>query len=225
MTSGAQVEFVYLMHSDARLLESLDFLGRMGVRSEQVLPLGRRFGSKDHHLVDDLPRFYSSLEEHLAKRETEAGIKFDYEFVCTAYEGGPQDHDANSLLARALAQKFDGQVIEYFTYNGYGTKGKIYKVANAIGDALSLEKIPYSWQDLKQVLIAPWIFKSQAKAMLGLWPFLVFKATFGPLLIRRLSKDFALVPSHSETPHYERWGRTTEKTFLSTVESFDFFRR
>jgi hypothetical protein len=143
----------------------------------------------------------------------------DMEIVCPAYEGGHQDHDAISLLGRALAKRWRAVFLEFFLYHGYGTKGRFYLVASPLPGKL-LKKYRYTLTDWLQLLKVPIVYKSQKMSMLGLWPIIILKAIFTPLVLREILPDSFIVDRHVEVPLYERWRRVTQEEFVDKIKGF-----
>ena len=110
------------MKSDLRLKESQKFLAHLGVQLENIISIGKILDIDDGAIYLKLDEIYSELDSCLKK------ILSIEEIVCTAYEGGHHDHDSSSVLARALAKKFNSKLLEFYLYNGHGTQNKFYKV-------------------------------------------------------------------------------------------------
>ena len=213
LASGHSPLFVFFMSSPLRSNESIKFLGKLGVAKESIILLGEKFQVPDGSLLNFLPQFYTELLSQVGGEEKMV------EIICPAFEGGHHDHDAISLLGRALANSWSCEILEFFLYHGYGTKGKIYRVASPLF-AEKKKTYRYSFEDRVRLLGVPFTYISQLKSMLGLWPFLVVKSILKPLVFRVSSGHSLMIDSHGETPSYERWGRITEKQFIETAMRF-----
>jgi hypothetical protein len=213
IANGNTPVFIFFMSSTLRSLESLKLLSSLGVSRDNVILLGEKLNVPDGSLLNFLPNFYQELLKFFETKNN------DIEIICPAYEGGHHDHDAISLLGRALANKWNCMLLEFFLYHGYGTRGKIYFVSSYL---FSEQKINfrYSLKDWLALLKVPMIYKSQMSAMLGLWPFLILQSIFKPLVLRVSTGQSLMINMHSQVPLYERWGRTTEKQFLETAKGF-----
>ena len=214
LEKGHSPLFIFFMSSNSRYLESLSLLKTMGISEENIFLIGENYNAHDGKLLKYLPEFYRELCLKFIED------KNNIEIVCPAYEGGHQDHDAISLLARAMAYKWNVKILEFFLYHGYGTRGKLYFVSSHFR---ALERLDYKYhlKDYLLLLKTPFIYKSQKTAFLGLWPFLMIKSFFFPLVLRVQSKESLIVTKHLEVPLYERWGRITEEQFLATVKGFE----
>jgi hypothetical protein len=213
LVSGENIKFFFLMKSELRLKESRKFLNYLGVPQDHIISLGEKLNIPDGsvHLYFDL--IYREIKALLTE-----GITIN-EIVCTAFEGGHHDHDTSSVIARRLASDYHCQVLEFYLYNGYGTKKKYYKVAHPVNLVTPIE-YRYTFKDFLAVLIGPFIFLSQFKAMLGLWPFLLLQiARRHPLIMNKLDYIQAqTLFQHPELPLYERWGRITEKELNAVIK-------
>src|SRR5437763_1655897 len=100
LQAGGALVVAYLTDGGARGVppalrnaESLQVLGQLGVRPDQVHFLGTELDVPDGHLVSHLETVYRRL---LTLRPTT--------IYTTAWEGGHPDHDAAALLAVALGR-------------------------------------------------------------------------------------------------------------------------
>lgn len=205
--------FIYLTHSSDRVRtfkrqqESKKFLIYMKVfKKSNVLYLGEQLSIIDGEVHLHLEALHHKLFSFI---KSNGAVK---EVVTTAYEGGHQDHDAAAIIGKTLAFKLSLEMSEFFLYNGYKTKGKSYRVSHPL-EGGEIETYKYSFKHLIALFIAPIIFKSQWKAMLGLWPFLFFKALIRPLKIKVSVGKNIDFNGHLEVPMYERWKRITLKEF------------
>jgi hypothetical protein len=210
--SGKSPFFIFFMSSNIRANESVVFLKKLGVKKENIIFIGEKFNALDGVLLNYLPMFYSELSLIFDQIS-------DMEIVCPAYEGGHQDHDAISLLGRALAKRWRAVFLEFFLYHGYGTKGRFYLVASPLPGKL-LKKYRYTLTDWLQLLKVPIVYKSQKMSMLGLWPIIILKAIFTPLVLREILPDSFIVDRHVEVPLYERWRRVTQEEFVDKIKGF-----
>ncbi len=205
--------FFFFMNSTMRFQESLLFLNKLKISKENVICLGDKLDSPDGSLIDYLESFYLEIAARFDNSEEKI------EIVSPAFEGGHNDHDAIAMLAQALGKKWKCQVFEFYLYHGYGTRGKFYRVSSPV-NFVKLKKIKYQMNDWLLLLQVPFIFKSQPKALLGLWPFLVLKSLFFPLALNQISPDCEPDYIHKVKPLYERWGRITEVVFQERFKKF-----
>lgn len=214
LQDGHHLKFFFLMKSELRMKESQIFLTALGVKNEDIISIGKKFDVKDGVVHLSLENIYNDLYTTLSNLENVD------EIVCTAYEGGHNDHDVAAILSRALAKKINVKVLEFYLYNGYGTFGKIYKVASP-GRLTKKLTYRYRLNDFMAFLKAPFVFVSQISAMLGLWPFLFLKIIFlRPLTLNVLNPEQLKVSEHIDVPLYERWGRIEQSDLLAEVKQF-----
>ncbi|MBC7458139.1 MAG: hypothetical protein H7235_07665, partial [Bdellovibrionaceae bacterium] len=109
--------FIFFMSSPLRAKESLRFLQKLGIATEKVLLMGDKFAANDGQLLNYFNEFYSAMIS-LTQIHND-----DIEIVCPAFEGGHHDHDAISILGRALAKSWQCNLFEFYLYHGYGTQG------------------------------------------------------------------------------------------------------
>lgn len=201
--------------AQVRRKESERMLNLLGIDRQHVFFLGSELRIFDGELHFSLKKVYSYLESFLLKRDF-----FSVEVVCPAYEGGHQDHDAAFIVAYALCkQKKIDKVYEFFMYHGLRTRGKFYEVAQAASSGQHFF-IKYTWSLRRILCMVPWIYQSQYKTMLGLWPFLFFKALFRHLDLRVSDSDAIQIPSFGNVPMYERWGRVSFEIFDQHTQEF-----
>ena len=209
IANGCDVKIVFLMDSLERSQESLFFLKKIiGINEVSVSTLRLSSTILDGEIYKYIKEIYQALFDN---------YKDINEIVTTAYEGGHQDHDTASIVGRALANDFGISLSEFFLYNGHKTLGKFYKVANPFYCNIE-SKTSYTFNDLINLVCVPFIYKTQWKTMLGLWPFLFLKAIIFPLTLNTLSKKSLKIPKYNEVPMYERWKRITYDDFIKVVK-------
>ncbi len=215
-----QVLFFFLTEShlseqltERRIKESQCFLKHLKVEESQIYNIGKILHIADGKLHQSLNAATALIKEILLKTSNEQEAQIT--LVSPAFEGGHQDHDAAFVLAQRLNQKWPGPLLEYFMYHGYGTRGKMYKVAAPLS-AQAVVKFKYKIEDYWLLLRVPLFYPSQGKAMLGLWPFLLMKSLYQPLTFRLSERGQHL--EHEEVPMYERWGRLTYGEFMLEVK-------
>jgi hypothetical protein len=197
------------MNSKKRLPESIYFLKRIiGINETDISVLKLNWPLLDSEIYKYIKEIYEELC---------VNFKDIDEIITTAYEGGHQDHDAASVVGRALANKLGISLSEFFLYNGHRTFRKLYRVSSPF-HCINEKKIKYTLQDLIHLVKSPFIYRTQWSTMLGLWPFLFMKAFFSPLVLRILSGDALKIPTIKEVPMYERWDRITYNDFNQALK-------
>lgn len=214
LKNNYNLKFFFLMKSELRLQESRKLLMRLGVKYEDIISIGDKLNVADGSVHLFLDKIYIEIENTL---NATTSVN---EIICTAYEGGHNDHDIAAILARALAKKHNATVLEFYLYNGDGTRGKFYKVAHPV-KITQIKTYRYTFKDFLTVLIAPFVYLSQMSAMLGLWPFLMLKILMlRPLVINVLGPQDLAISEHPSVPLYERWERIDQKNLFSNILHF-----
>jgi LmbE family N-acetylglucosaminyl deacetylase len=202
---GLDQRFIYLAdYRDAslgarRLAETRAFLGRQGIASEAVIPLGLGTGAFDqsvHRCVDLLA---PALEQ--AVREAGPVSRL----VTPAWEGGHMDHDACAFMAVRLAARLGVPELRQFTlYNGPGLAGPLLRGGAPLAENGPVRRVPVSPAEWLRWMAAVRAFPSQLYAWSGIWP-----SMFAGMLLRGFGWQ-PLSPERVETrPHpgslfYER---------------------
>ncbi len=198
--------------------ESRNFLKRLGIKDSQIYFIGQELNILDGCLHNHIGDVAERIKYHIGFQTGMLGGSI-IEYVTPAFEGGHQDHDVAFVLASYLTKHWPAAVLEYFMYNGFRTKGRFYRVASPYAVSKTVDYV-YRWTDLKALFLVPLIFTSQAKTMLGLWPFIFFKSLFRPLAMRRSMSFVEEAFHHQSSPLYERWNRITYKEFSAAVYQF-----
>jgi LmbE family N-acetylglucosaminyl deacetylase len=119
----------------------------------------------DGQLVNALPATWSALEE------LTRGWAVD-EVLCPAYEGGHMDHDAANVLAIALAGALGvpGGARQFPLYNGWGTRGGLFRVMHPSPGMGEVGVRRVTVRDGFTVAMLVRHYRSQRKTWLGLSP-------------------------------------------------------
>lgn len=200
----------YLMNaslsSPIRSSESLIFLKRLGISSDNIIFVGNNLQARDGQIHTVLSEIYSIMKTCFQQN-------YIQEIVCPAYEGGHQDHDSAAVIARALGNYFQIKITEFYLYNGMKTKGKFYRVAFPLSKTNM--GLNFSFNDVKHLLMGPLTYRSQWSAMLGLMPPLIITALLSLIFGVKLKINQIAPPynfpqfSIKHIPLYERWKRMT----------------
>ncbi|HLY60452.1 MAG TPA: hypothetical protein VKV95_06760 [Terriglobia bacterium] len=198
-----------------REIESTKCLFLSGIRNQsQIIFIGKELRVIDGHLPERLSETFRILIPILSHRISR--------IYCPAWEGGHQDHDASHLLGVALARHFSllNECFQYFTYNGYRTYGKFFRVAYPMTASGTLSR-KISRLDGIKIACRVRFYPSQWKTWLGLFP---------PLLLHYLIKPEESLravsfPALTQRPHpgkllYERYRRCSFEQFCSFTNDF-----
>lgn len=197
---------------EIRESESIKFLSRLAPNAE-VNFLGKILDVKDLELHLNLEKIYDYLLSALAK---------DVQMIITPhFEGGHIDHDSASILGRKISEKL---LLDHFTFALYKAKFKRFKffeVAKIKKDEQSSFKLKVDISSYIYYLLIPFIYKSQWRTWLGIYPFLVTRIIF-----RRDYKIFNAASLDYENPPnsgnllYSRRNDGTYQDWKSRVQKF-----
>jgi hypothetical protein len=214
LREGKEILFLFLMNSKKRHEESKKFLNFIGVANKNILVLDKKLHITDGKMHLDIFKIYNEVNSVV---KTLGRVD---EIICTAYEGGHNDHDVTSLISRKIAEKCNCRLFEFFLYNGEKTRGKNYNVSYPVNLSKAV-KYSYTFKNFLSVLVAPVFYISQFRSMLGLWPFLVFKIISNKSLILN-ELDFEALSNFTlaNIPLYERWDRVSYIEFINHKSIF-----
>jgi LmbE family N-acetylglucosaminyl deacetylase len=177
-----QVSIYYLTKSEGRNLrfsqeirekESLQMVKSI-LPSADVEFLGRKYNVGDQHLHESLSEIFKYLEEQL---ENNCDV-----LISTHFEGGHIDHDSAGILTGQLAKSLG---CNFFTFNLYSARQKnssLYRVAKSTEWSLEQKKIKIRLPVYFHSLLIPYIYKSQIRTWVGIYPPLIWR-----FLVRRKS--------------------------------------
>jgi LmbE family N-acetylglucosaminyl deacetylase len=197
--------------------ESEKFLDRLGIAPRRLVFLGREIGIPDTRLVEHLEVCLQGL---LKKFD---GIAFD-EIYAPAWEGGHHDHDAAFLIGVALSQQLgiEPNLWQFYLYNGYMTRLRFFRVFNPLPSCLERQVRKLTVEEGLATVRAIFLFKSQWRAWLGLFPqcFLHF------VFVRKEVLDRASIAQLAGKPHdgdllYERYDRISYSEFRNKTFAFE----
>jgi LmbE family N-acetylglucosaminyl deacetylase len=213
LTSGAATT----ADSIIREKESKKFLAQLGVAPEQLTFLGREVGIPDARLVEYLEICLHGL---LVKFH---GITFD-EIYAPAWEGGHHDHDASFLIGAALSQHLGiaANFWQFYLYNGYKTRRRFFRVFCPLPICAERQARDLTVKEGLETLRAIFLFKSQWRTWLGLFPQCFLHLVF----VRKEIFDRASVSQLAGRPHdgellYERWNRISYSEFREKAFAFE----
>lgn len=206
-----------------RNAESRAVLSRLGVAQDGIWFLGQ-----ECHVANQKLRFH--LEEALAALLARLSSGPEVTAIYTpAWEGGHHDHDAAALLAVVLARRLgaEGKVRQFPMYNAYRCGWRPYTVLTPIGETAPVvtDRIPYNRRIAHLALC--WMYPSQLKAMLGLFPFiLAHYALKGVQQYQSLDAAIVAYRPHAGALLYERRGWLSWDQFELDVHAFraDYLR-
>jgi LmbE family N-acetylglucosaminyl deacetylase len=197
--------------------ESEKFLARLGIAEEQLTFLGREVGIADARLVEHLEVCLQGLMKKFY------GTIFD-EIYAPAWEGGHHDHDAAFLIGVALSQHLgiEANFWQFYLYNGYKTPHRFFRVFDPLPVCLERQVRKLTIKEGLATLRAIFLFKSQWRTWLGLFPQCFLHLVF----VRKEILDRGSISQLAGRPHdgkllYERWNRISYSEFRKKSFAFE----
>ena len=194
--------------SNQRNYESKKFLTHLGVKKNNINFLGTKLGILDGNLVNKLNESYAAIKKNILTKKN----SFD-EVYTPSYEGGNPDHDASFIILYKLINKYKklSNFYQFPLYNSKKCVNFFYNVMYPIQKKNIIYKRSVSKELILTVLIIPTFFKTQKQAMLGLYPFIIYKYILRGYIEIENIKSFKLDKPHKGKLYYEtrkwcKWG-------------------
>jgi LmbE family N-acetylglucosaminyl deacetylase len=211
--AGHRVVVVYLTNGNwggvapqVRNAESTRVLTALGLELADVHFSGTILGIADGTLPDHMPAALDAVEQ-IARLY--APIR---RVVTLAWEGGHQDHDATHAIGVATAVRLGVlSTSRQFTLYRAPLSGRWpYVMFQPLAANGAVERIPIPWRRRLQHVRRCFEYRTQAKAMLGLLPFMAADYIWtGCQTLQPLSLDRLRERPHEGALLYERRGRST----------------
>jgi LmbE family N-acetylglucosaminyl deacetylase len=224
LSRGALPFFIYLTNgmpagasTNERDNESRVCLMRLGVEEEQIIFLGTESRIPDGHLVNHLEQCFWSLVE---KTKNHAFA----EIYTPAWEGGHQDHDAAFLIGLALARRLglENNLWQFYLYNGFKTRGRFFRVFHPLPNTGERRQRKLKLSAGISTLRSIFIFKTQRRTWLGLFPQILIHLIFCRTEVFDLGRVEQLAkPAHKGGLLYERWKRMCFTDFKTKALNFE----
>ena len=213
LTSGSSVHYI----CEKRDFESVRVLNKLGVNTKDVIFLGTKLQIFDGKLVEKLEDVYSYLYNALL------GINIKRMYFL-AYEGGHQDHDAvfivGTLISNKLAIKHSN-VFQFSLYNSKGLPLSLYRVLCPIIDNGKIVRYKISFKNRLIYLKLILYYKSQIKAFIFLYPFILFHYLFkGTQTLQLVDPLRIRFRPHAGKLLYEKRNIFTYNNFKAKVDQF-----
>lgn len=179
--------------------ESVKTLKKLGLKKENIFFIGRELGIDHYSLYLNLVKVNKKIYEIIKKIGQPSSI------ITHSWEGGHEDHDACNLIGRKIA--FDFKIIEksfqFSQYNAYKTKLLFFKVFNQIDNKKGKKFFAKFKRRIFYIKLL-FIYSSQLKIWIGLYPFIIFHYLFrGYNYLERLNKDKFVKKPHTKKLLYE----------------------
>ena len=196
--------------------ESLKSLKKLGLRKKNIYFIGSELQINHYSLYLNLEKVYKKIEEKIKK------IGIPNSIITHSWEGGHEDHDACNLIGRKIAfnYKIVKKSFQFSQYNAYQTKLLFFKVFNQI-DNKKGKKFYTKFKRRIFFIRLLFIYSSQIKIWLGLYPFIIFHYLFrGYNYMEKLNNDKFIKKPHSEKLLYEIRKFCSFKKFRNKTKFF-----
>ena len=214
------IHFCFLTKSEGRLnryshtvreAESALMLSRIapGCKIEFV---GSKLQVEDLELHSSLNRIFEFLVETLNE-----GCDL---VISPHYEGGHIDHDSTSILAKRISGQFDAPLHTFNLYSGRKISKSLYKVGKPT-DSNTVIKIKVGRESFKHIMLIPFVYRSQIKTWIGIYPSLVWRFIIRGKCEINTSSDFNHLskPNHGVV-FYENRKDGTFDEWSTNIEHF-----
>lgn len=190
-----------------RMAESRRALSLLGIHPENIRFLGHENSFRDGELHSASERAVGLVMKWIQEHG-----RVDALYV-PCWEGGHQDHDATYAIGAIVADRLGIEAFQFSLYHGAGLVGPFFRVMSPLPENGTIESYRASWPERWLAMRLCFVYASQWKTWLGLFPFFVWRMLS--------SGSFAIQPVDlarcAERPHfgsllYERRG------FLSFAE-------
>ena len=193
--------------------ESLQALKKLGLQKKNIFFIGRDLQINHYTLYLNLKKIYKKILDIIKI------IGKPNSIVTHSWEGVHEDHDACNLIGRKIAFKFNiiNESYQFSQYNAFKTSLIFFKIFNPIKKKGG-KKI---YSKLKRRLLyirLLFIYTSQIKIWIGLYPFVIIHYLFkGFNYMEKLNKDKTIKKPHSKKLLYEirkfcTYGKFRDKT-------------
>ena len=199
----------YLTNGDSKIInksklsirdrESIKVLTKLGVKRKNIILLGKKLGIICNQLYLNLDKVYNNLAKNLKKIGTISRL------ITHSWEGGHEDHDACNLIGRKVAfkNKILKKSYEFSLYNSYKTRLIFFRVFNPLNK--NGKKVKSKFVERFFFISLLFIYKSQYKIWIGLYPFIILHYLFnGYNFLTKLQNNFLLTKPHKGKLLYEK---------------------
>lgn len=183
-----------------RNTESIDVLRRLGVGAEDIVFAGSLLGIDDQALIDNMPKAAAWLQQWLGSL---GPLEIIY---TTAWEGGHPDHDALHVISAQVCNELGllEKLRQYPLYNSYQRAWQFFRALYPLPANGPVERTRIPWPLRFRFLSYSFMYPSQLKGWLGIFPFFVLHYGFrGTAQLQSVSLDRIAERPHEGTLYYE----------------------
>ena len=194
--------------------ESIKVLKKIGIKEKNIFFLGKQLNVFCNKLYLNIYKVYNELTR-ITKKIIPSKI------ITLSWEGGHEDHDACNLISRKLSFKYNIADLsnEFSLYNAYKKKIIFFRVFNPINKKGNFIKVNF----LKRIFFIKllFIYKSQIKVWVGLYPFIICHYLFlGYNFLQPLNKSKNIKKPHIGKLLYETRNFCSFHNFRNKVIKF-----
>ena len=218
---------VYLTNSNSNKLnnkirekETLYVLKKLGVFRNQITFIGKELSIPDLSLKDHLIDAYIQCEKMIRKLGNVGKI------YTHAYEGGHPDHDVLNFLCSKLIStnksKIDGW--QFPLYCGPGLIGPLFFLFKPLKFNGKVKKKKIKFEYIKLYLKLIFIYRSQLKTFIGLYPFYFIHMIFAKsYLLQKINIKKKYLRPHKGKLLYERRRMDKFKNIKSEMDKLNMW--
>lgn len=156
--------------SKVRAAESLKMIGKI-LPNASVTFLGDELGIEDLELHESISSVEKAVIELL---DPNCG-----KIIAPHFEGGHLDHDSANFLAFKIANQKSIKLVTFNLYSARHHKSTFYKVAKPTkGNEIIHARAKYRFKSLKFLIQVPFVYKSQFRTWIGIFPSLFWRVAF-----------------------------------------------
>lgn len=201
LTNGNILKKINTKHIIKREIESLSVLKKLGVQTNNVIFLGRKYKINSYMLHHKLKKIYFELSTFIRK------LNGNITIYTHSWEGGNIDHDTSFIIVIKLINKFKKILnsFQFAFYNSYKLHSKFYRVFYPIPTNGLVKKKKITIKEKIDFIGYLFTYKTQIKVWIGLYPFIIYKILFNQFgLVQKINKKFFLARPHSNQLWYEK---------------------
>lgn len=216
MTSGVK-KILSPKKNNFRDLESIKVLNKLGVKEKNIFFIGRKLLIKTNRLYLKMDLAYNELFKNIKDLK---GKKIIYSH---SLEGGHEDHDACYYLTKKILCNLNTvrHVYQFPLYHGKNLPFIFFRVLNPILENGKVIKRHIRFKDRLRFIFLLFLYRSQIKVWIGLYPFIIFKYLFYRNdSVQTIKKDNKVRRPHYGKLLYEKRGFCKYIKFESKILKF-----
>jgi hypothetical protein len=197
--------------------ETIDVLGRLGMDAEDIIFVGSILGIDDQSLIDNIPVASAWLQQWLG---SVGGVEAIY---TPAWEGGHSDHDTLHAISAQVCHNLGllDKLRQYSLYNSYQRSWQFFRALYPLPANGTVERVRVPWPLRFRFLAYSFLYPSQLKGWLGIFPFFVLHYFFkGTSQLQTVSLARITQRPHPGALYYETRGFSTWEYMHSQISDW-----